>query len=256
MRSGAPTGAAMSKQDNNSIPELVELSSRMETNPGGPESELKIELRVHPASVDGPHDLTFSASLTRLVLSLDLVGLSVVPGSRFGEPTRKNEAIFEMTISKENGAEQKRAGEIGASASILRAVSVSTRQTDSQGRTSKETIAQSETKHHHRVCALGNLNWEVTQPPWETQILDLTYMNDETLCKVRTRDRANQKSLVLRAFARQRDVSCDAEKAGFPFLRTPTQKKLMNILLSKALASDGNFNGTLTFSCSVIEFED
>jgi hypothetical protein len=104
----------MIRPDRNSIPDLVELSTRV--SEGGNElgeGEVRVELRVHPAQLDSPKDLRFTVGLKRLWLSLDLSGLQAVSGSRFGEPIRDNEQIREHTLSTEISVENKSADNVG-----------------------------------------------------------------------------------------------------------------------------------------------
>ena len=103
---------------------------------------------------------------------------------------------------------------------------------------------------------MGNLKWEVTQPPWEEQVLNLTYLDNEVICKIETQDRANHKSIQLKAIVKQKDIVLEASRKGLPVFRNHTQKKLMNIVVAKALSSEASYNGTVTFSESVFEIED
>jgi hypothetical protein len=246
----------MSKQDSNSIPELVELLVRIEGGNEGSRRNVNVDLRVHPASLDGPHNMTFSTSLKRLTLDLELNGTEAVPGSRFGEPTRPNEAIHERTVSTERSIENQSSGEAGLNSSLTKPLEFSGKGSGSLAVKTKQSSSHSEREQHLNVRAMGNLKWEVTQPRWEKQVLDLTYLNNETICKIEIQDRANHKSVQLKASAKQKDIVFEVTKTNFPSFLTTNQKRLMNILLSKALSSEGTFDGTVIFSKSVFEIED
>jgi hypothetical protein len=246
----------MNSYNQNAIPELVDLAARLAQADQPEGGEVRVELRVHPATVDGPDDVSISVSLKRLILSLKLHGLHAVPGSRFGEPTRENEEVRELTMSAERSVENKVSGEAGIKAALMNP-ELSLKGSGSRAVKTKNTVSYSEKSRHYNVRALGNLIWEVTQPPWEEdQRLDLTYLNDNAICKVAAQDRANQKSVHLTSYSKQKDIVVQATKPGFNLLRHINQKKLLNILIAKALSTEGQFNGTVTFSESVIDLEN
>jgi hypothetical protein len=238
----------------NSIPDLVDLSVRVPPkSEEQTENEVRVELRIHPAQLDGPNDLEFSVGLRRMTLSMDLSGLAPVPGSRFGEPTKENEAIQERSLSTEASVENKDGGSGGVKLAMSPELSLKSDKSSVVKKTS--TVSVTERKHHHRVRARGNLTWEISEPPWESPTLDLTYMNDEPLCKFASLDRANSKIVEITAYAKQKDLTFESKKPNFSF-RSTNHKKLLNILLSKALSSDEPFTGIVTFSRSVVNLED
>jgi hypothetical protein len=96
--------------------------------------------------------------------------------------------------------------------------------------------------------------WEVTEPPWDKPILDATYLNDVAICRVTSQDRANVKAVDLIAYAKQSDLVFTPQTSGI--FRSTNQKKLLAVLLSKAIANTETFDGTVTFSRSEIEIED
>jgi hypothetical protein len=246
----------MNNHDKNSIPELVDLAVRVETTADGKEAEVKVELRVHPTSLDGPHDLSCSVALKRLALNLALSGLHPIPGSRFGEPTRENVEIREGKFSSETSHEKTVSGEAGFKAHLSSPLALSSKGTGSRAVATKEGVTFSEKRQHHKVRALGNLVWEVTQPPWEDPKLDLTYLNNNTLCALTVQDRANHRTVELTAYVKQKDIVFETTKSGLNPFRSMNHRKLMNILLAKALAVEGQFNGTVIFSNSVVDLED
>lgn len=236
----------------NPLIDLVELSTRLvavEDSPG--ESELRVELRVHPAQLDGPENCQFDVSLKRLTLSLNVTGIKTVPGSHYGEPTRENEQINERTLSTEISLENKTAGGSGYKLSVNPELTLKA----DIGHTAKKksTVSTTEKERHRDVEARGNLRWLVSRPHWEDQILDAKFLNDQTLCKITFKDRANNRSIVLTAFAKQKELDVHTPPG---FLRTINHRKNMKVLLSKALSLNSPFDGYITFSKSVISFED
>jgi len=249
--------SGVSKSDNNSIAELVDLSARLVKGSDDDGQSLNVELRVHPHSVYGPNDLCISVAIKRLLLNLDLNGLEIVPGTRYGEPTKDNVAVREFTHVTEVSEEATGSGEAAIKISPIGTPEVSTTGRASGSIAAKEALSYKDTRTFSRVRALGNMRWEVAEPPWEIQKLDLTYIPDKTLCRLSVKDRANQKSLEIKATVRQRDLDLEADRASrlLPF-RTPNQKKLLKIVIAKALSTEGEYNGLITFSKSAIEIED
>ncbi len=230
----------MARLKQNSIPDLVDLSARvLSADEEGAHDELKVELRVHPAQLDGPNNLTFSVGLKRLMLSLDLSGLEEVAGSRFGEPIRDNQQTQERTLSTEISVEKKNSDSVGVKLALHPEVTL--KGDDSSSLKKKSTVSTTEKKVHHNVRARGNLIWEVTEPPWENTVLNATYLNDDTLCKITSQDRANSRAVNLIAYAKQKDLIFEPEKSNFLF-RSTNHKKLLNVLFSKALSSGQPFN--------------
>lgn len=243
----------MGFSDKNAIPDLVELMVRVVhsvTDEG--QKEIRSELRVQPAMLDGSNKLRFSVGLKRLMLSLDLSGLQPVPGSRHGEPIKDNQETREHTVSTEISVERRRAGGLGLKLALNSELSA--KKDDSQAVAEKGTVSTTEKQTHYRVRARGNLTWEVSEPPWEMPILDGTYLNDAVLCRVSNQDRANTKQVDLTAYAKQKDLLFTPEKAGV--FRGTNERKLLQVLLSKALAGSESFNGLVAFSRSEIDVEE
>ena len=151
--------------DRNSIPELVELTmlvSKAEETPD--ENSLHVDLRVSPAQIEGPDDLSISVSVKRLTLSLDLAGLQIAPTSRFGELLKPNVDAQERTLKTETSIEGEIKGDAGfkVSATSLPEISFS----GGAKRTAKTTnsVSSTEKQSHVRVRARGNQTWDITEP--------------------------------------------------------------------------------------------
>jgi hypothetical protein len=245
--------------DINSVPELVEFTMVVsKSNESLEEGNVNVDLRVGPALVEGPDDLTISVSVKRLILSLDLAGLKIAPGSRFGELLKPNTEIQERSVTSETTVEGELKGGLGVKldATIVPQVDFST----GGRRTAKTTSSTSSTERltHTRVRARGNQTWDVTEPPWEeTKYLDATYLNNDLLCKVHLQKGANTRIVQLTAFAKQKELIISTKsKSAFGF-RSTNHERLMKVLIGKALsASGGKYNGIVTFSSSEVEFED
>jgi hypothetical protein len=249
-------------ENNNSLPDLLELVVRLDESPDNPElTDIKVELRIATTDLNGPEDLNFTVGLKRAWLSLDLLGLELVPGSRFGEPTKPNQVAFESKFSKEStmhasavaGASLKLgAAPTGLSASAATEIG-GKRSTDSKTTSSRSAT---ETEAHIRVKARGNLKWEVSEPP-QTNTLDATYLDNEVICRAKAARGANAMSISMIAYARQRDVILELNRKGISFgFPSKNHEKMMKILISKAISSSNEkYNGTITLSESEIDLE-
>ncbi|WP_198034804.1 hypothetical protein [Bradyrhizobium sp. WSM1417] len=243
----------MGFSDKNSIPDLVELIVRCTPSAAVEgQNEIRSELRVQPAMLEASSKLRFSVGLKRLMLSLDLSGLHAVPGSRHGEPIKESQETRERTVSTEISVERKRTGGLGLKLALNSELSAKT--DDSQAIAEKGTVSTTEKQTHYRVRARGNLTWEISEPPWEMPILDGTYLNDALLLRTSCQDRANTKRIDLTAYAKQKDIVFTPEKVGV--FRGTNERKLLQVLLSKALAGSDSFAGLVAFSRSEIDVED
>ncbi len=246
--------------DRNSIPELVELTmlvSKADETPD--ESSVHVDLRVSPAQIEGPDDLSISVSVKRLTLSLDLAGLHIAPHSRYGELVKPNIDAQEKTLKTETSIEGEIKGDAGfkVSASALPEVSFGA----GAKRTAKTTnsISSTQKQTHVRVRARGNQTWDVTEPPWEdVKHLDATYLENDVLCKVSAPKGANARNVQLTAFAKQKELVLTAAKSkSILSFRSTNHERLLKILIAKAISSSsGEYSGIVTFSHSEADLED
>jgi hypothetical protein len=245
--------------DNNSIPGLLELLLRV-AKPSSKSAELDVftELRISSATLDAPDGLVFTVALKRAWLSLDLLGLDPVPGSRLGEPAKPNEVTVKQKMSQEVVRKNEIGGHVGAkidSTGASAGLELGAKHS-SAGKTVVSTTSV-ESKPHIRVKARGNLMWEITDSP-QLGELDGTYLNNESLCRTRSRVGANARTVQLLAYAKQRDILLRLEKGNsrfsFPSLN---HEKMMKILIAKAISAPGTpFNGIVEFSKSESDVED
>jgi hypothetical protein len=243
--------------DNNPVPELLEFLLRASKN-SKKETKILGELRINSATLEGPEGLSFTVSLKRAWLSLDLEGLEPIPGSRYGEPVRPNE----LSIKQKTVNETLVQNQVNANASVHldsthpHAALDLGADYNSKGKTTVSTTS-AESAPHIRVKARGNLMWEVTESP-NLPDLDGTYLDGEALCCVTAKIGANAKFVRLIAFAKQRDVQLRLTKNNSLFsFPSKNHERMLKVLISKALSSPGApFNGIIEFSCSETEVED
>ena len=244
--------------DNNSLPDILELLLRVLPSRKAKTFEISPELRISKGIVEGEDNLCFEVALKRTWLDLDLVGLDPIPGSRFGEPVKDNEAEAKRKTSqevvKQGGAHGKIAVGVDptkVSGSLSLGAEAKATAKTVQSTTSAEKIS------HFKVKARPNLKWEVTESV-QLDELDGTYLQGEPLCKASAKNGANARTVYLTAFVKQRDVILRLlkEKNLFSY-RNPTQEKLLKILIAKALSgSNSGYNGIIEFSHSEVELED
>lgn len=248
----------------NAVTELCELVVRVEPTPGGGgELDCLVELRLAAGDVD-LEDEACEISISKLTLSLDLEGMSAVPGSRYGEPRKAPTVEMERTVTQTNSSRRgfKAAGAakldvtgpaLGASASGEVQIAVQ-----------KETIlkAQDSVMHRH-VTALPNLRWEVREQ--DDGILRGTYLDGDSLLRVMRSERANRTALIAQARVRQRDVSINqvvhsATALDFFKKQSTTQRRLLGIFIKKsldaAIRGNGKFTGEIILSAAHVDVTD
>jgi hypothetical protein len=250
--------------DDNSLPRLLDLRVRVRECPKNEEhKDVRVDLRVDRAEIDGPDGAVISVQLQRATLSMDLSGLDAVPQTRFGEPVLENKVVEKQTTKVTTNLD----GKVGlhAGADITKVVPVNLRLTaDASAEakaasvyTAKQEIAE------FRVKARGGDIWEVSEPRTKTsgmekRTLDGTYLSDEVLCKVSTQRGANMLSVGMTAFAKQKEMTLELKKGKLlhTFL-TVGQEKLFKILVAKSLGLEGNpYAGIVRLSRSEFDIED
>ncbi|WP_164632690.1 hypothetical protein [Rhodopseudomonas sp. WA056] len=243
--------------DRNSLPELIEVITRI-SNSNEPENrEIRVELRVNSVTLVADDSLEFVVQLERANLAIDLDGFEVVPKSRHGEPTKPND----VSVEREMRNEKTQKGEISGNAELTLAQNPS----GSLGLKAAGSVASTHTESHNsketysflRVKARGNLTWEVSEPGDTRKVLDDTYLNDDVLCKIKALPGANMLAVRLDAFARKRDIRITplSKLSKFTFKST-NHEKMFNALVAKSLAQSKANGGILTFSVSEITVED
>lgn len=247
----------MATRVRNPVSELVQLGVRLlKSNDLESKEEVRVELRVNSAPLEINERETYSVSLTKLTLSMDVSGFDVEPGSKHGEPTRPTEVIKTETIVTESS----RTGGVGAKGGLKVGVAEQSLNIQGEARgsvTNKESVSTTKEERHILVMAKGNDTWEVSEPPWaENKRLNSKYLNDDPLCLVTRQDRANLRSVDLIAYARQRDFCFDlTHNKLFGGLLTP-KDKLLGVILAKAISRDKPYSGVVTFSHVVVDVED
>jgi hypothetical protein len=248
-------------QDQNAIDELVELLLRVSGDSDKlDEYEIRVDLRIANADLDGTDGLAFNVALKKARLSLDLGGLDVAPGTRFGEPTKSNEVVIKQKTATEKVVTNEAKAGLNASVSasttnVQAGVGLKGGTKHSTKGKSVSSSTSSENATHLRVKARGGNNWEVSEP--NAAALDASYLSDNVLCRVVATRGANSRTVELCAYAKQKDLILTVTNGGskIPFLST-NHEKMLKILIGKALSALGSqYAGTITFSKSESEIE-
>jgi hypothetical protein len=243
--------------DRNSLPDLIEVITRV-ANSNEPESkEVRVELRVNSVTLVADDTLEFVVQLDKANLALDLDGFEVVPKSRHGEPIKPNDVSVEHKIVNERNRQREVSGNAELSISHQPSGSLGGKISGSAASKTTESTSFQQTYSLLRVKARGNLTWEVAEPDEGSKPLGDTYLNDDVLCRIKALPGANMLAVKLDAFARKRDIRITpvSKLKTFSFKST-NHEKMFNALVAKALESTKSNGGILTFCVSEITVED
>jgi hypothetical protein len=240
----------------NNIPDLCELSVSFLENTENPNLlDCFLDLRINTGEIPlGEQECT--VSFGRLFLSVDKEGMEVLTGSRFGEPTKKNEV---MRHKKTASTDEKRSG-WSLSALVGSKTPPQVGGKLEHGRSSGVVKSDhvEEKEPHQRVKARPNLRWEVSEPNGEP--LDGTYMENESLFTASMAEPSNRRVASIELKVKQRDLVIDqivrnSSALSFFSNLTENQKRLIDIFIAKSLSEatygDRKYTGEIVLS----EFE-
>lgn len=247
----------MPMQPVNPLSELSELFiADLEVNKKGGRNA-RVELRLGEAEVrDGA--IVFTVAAQRVFLGLDLTGLSVAFGSRFGDvekenlikSTRKTELVETHCLKgnaeiSANLAKGNLKGRVGGGASYANTV--------------REKETNTETLERTLVTPRGGDKWEIFDAGGK---LDGKYLSAKNvLCLLKPVKGSNQQHMTVRTYVKQRDLLWTME-AGAPYFKrlTVTQEKIIGILLTKALNTKAPgqppYSGALILSEAESDYEE
>lgn len=244
----------------NSVSDLCELGVRtVRDETGAEEFHCVAELRLASAELPiGDDDCEVSVS--RATIVVDLEGLAPRPGSRFGEPKRKNAVEINKTIKKEVSAGTSFRGEagIGLTPSSFDA-RIGARAAFDAASETNATIEANETLEHLRVKALPNLRWDVSE--YDGTALTDTYLAEDTLVTVNKSDRSNRCSVTTSVTVKQRHLEIrPIEQKRFSNLRGNNKQRLLDIFVAKslsaAISAGGGYRGEIKLSETNVEVRD
>jgi hypothetical protein len=206
-------------------------------------------------------DESCEISISKMTLSLDIEGLSPVPGSRFGEPRKQSVTEMERTITQTNSAGKGFKASAGMKLDSTTPSFGASAAGEMHGSSQRETVLMAVDRfEHQRVKARPNLRWEIREA--DDSPLDGTYLESDSLVRMSRSERPNRTTFVARATVKQRDVSIkqvmrDAASVKFFDRLTKTQRRLMEIFIAKsidaALRGNGRYSGEITLSSSIVD---
>ncbi|NPV19375.1 hypothetical protein [Bradyrhizobium aeschynomenes] len=243
--------------DNNSLPDLIELIARVGNDDDIASKEVRVELRINSLTLTTDDCFEFTVQLERANLCLDLDGLEVVPKSRFGEPIKPNDVSVEHKLTNEKTQSGEISGNLQVDINLQPTASIGGKVAGSATSRTTESVSSQQTYNFLRVKARGNLTWEISEPGDLSKPLGDTYLNDDVLCKLNATPGANMLAVKLVAFARKRDIKITptSKLSRFSF-KSKNHERLFTALVAKSLAHTQTNGGTITFSMSEIIIED
>ncbi|WP_439402597.1 hypothetical protein ACNJYA_09280 [Bradyrhizobium sp. DASA03068] len=243
--------------DQNALPDLIEVITRVQNGNEPENREVRVELRIDSVTLAADACLEFVVELNRANLSLDLDGFEVVPKSRHGEPTKPNDVSVEHKLTKESTKQAEAGATAELNLSSQPSAALNAKGSGNVASKTIESMSAQQTYSLLRVKARGNLRWEVSEPGDGDKPLGDTYLNDDVLCKIKALPGANMLAVKLAAFARKRDIRVTpVSKVSKLAFKSKNHEKMLNALVGKALSHSESNGGIITFSVSEIVVED
>ena len=231
-------------RNENPVADLVELRTRItQEDSDGVCSHVEIELRVHPHEIEDTLG-TISVCFTQATLALEIVGLEVVPSSKFGQPVvgvNRREIARETSSGTTNDTTKEGKAGVGIKLSTLNSsadidVSDSALEKQTTSHSVKET--ENVTGIHMPVRAVGADKWTIMD---ESGILDGLYLNYDKLCSVTPIWSGNRQAITVHLLVKQKHMRSSLEaREGVinAIFQTVNQKRIANILAAKSIHSE------------------
>ncbi len=248
--------------DDNALPHLIDLRLRVKNADDSECKDVVADLRIHRTEIDCPDGALISIKLRKATLELDLTGLEPLPKTRLGEPVRELQIVEKQSTTVKTIAAGKVAAHAGLSLNQLVPANLSLAADATVETKATVTHASKADVAEFRVKARGGDTWEISEPlkhgAQGAPVLDGTYLEDSTLCKVQPQRGANNMGVGLSAYARQRDIVLSLAKSSLRhnFVNT-NQEKLFAILIARSMGIVGSkYAGIVKFSKSELDLED
>lgn len=248
---------------NNSIPEICDLDIRIDQSTPDDGLSCVTELRLINGEIPiGDEDC--DVSLSKLTISVDVAGLIPIPGTRYGEPRKQNRVLVDKSLDQtQTGSSGFRLGmdvELNGSMPFVKL--------DVGVATSKKTerVAKAVAKEkfeHHRVRAIPNLSWEVSE--YDGTALDGTYLDNDQLVGLTRAAGANQTLFEAKISVKQRHITIrplESSTLSTSVLAKfdDTKKRLMDIFIAKSLSAavsrERRYSGEIMLSSFRTEIDE
>lgn len=222
----------------NSIPDLCEIevtNSPCEGDAG--KVACKVELRLASEEINlGGEECR--VGFKKVTISVDMDGMAIVSGSRFGDPVKENKVRNDKKTSQKFDESGGVAADIGVEARGKPKFSVLA----NMGRSHKKGSSTDfiEEAYHWRVKARPNNRWEVKE--YDDTLLDGTYLSGESLYEAIPNLGANRKWASLDVRVKQRDLVIKEARRneigeGFFGKLDTNKRRLLDIFIAKSLSS-------------------
>lgn len=225
----------------NSLPDICELEVRLnKVSSDQEEIECVVDLRIHNSEI-ALGDEECQVCFKKLTISVDLEGLDIVPGSRFGEPRKSNEVSFTKHSTQEKSKEKKLGYGLSTAFGRGRVDASASANAGSQSLAKHTTSNESrEVQVHRRVKARPNKRWEVAE--LDNEPLDDTYLENTVLFRANKAIGSNRERIAAEVKVKQRDLLVNqiriTQSAETFFSRLSiNQRRLLDIFIAKSISS-------------------
>ncbi|WP_342070433.1 hypothetical protein [Yoonia algicola] len=235
-----------SKHDN-----PFDLLAELELNAGDANdmfasTDVFTDLRFDEEELEIDDSYQISVSVVRATLQLELWGSDIVPGTRLndhakGSMTRRR--TIRQQLHRSGGAE----GGVGIDA--RRPIPAAEAKVKVQGQVSRDQCDEyEEVWTEERVIAKSGKRWLIEEPNGRQTQQNLigTYINNQRLCKIEAKERANSVEVVGRITIRRGDIIATPD--GNPVQKTwralHHKQKFLAAVLAKAIVEGTNQTST------------
>ncbi|CDZ64358.1 hypothetical protein [Neorhizobium galegae] len=249
-----------SYDDNNSLPQLVELSAKMLEAPDGGDVHATLSIQSEEIDIG---DYTVNVGFRAAYLCVDpYYGSKTEPSTKYGmrkvpeiiERKTTTDKTLKTGVSMASAAEAMIEGKMSAVDLNLRS---SVKGSKSKTETRDLSLSDKEDRviRHISVESIGNDRWKITEEDLST--LHGYYLSGERLCQIVQRQQlSNRTGATLRVQVRRKDLEIDITE-NRAFFGTNNKRKLIGILVAKYLSEqmrDGS-EDVITFSSSDVNNE-
>ncbi len=191
----------------------------------------------------------------RLTISVDVEGLKVIPGSRFGEPKKANYVPSSTELAERSCSKVE--SEYGGGASTTgKNINFNARakRNKKDNQSTEKTKLTNSDEGFFLVRAQPNLRWMVSEP--SDNLLDGTYLEEEILFQLKPTDTSNRKNISIDVRVKQRDLVINQiiqTQSAINFFSSfnTNQRRLIDIFIAKSLSAklyNGNYIGEILLS--------
>ncbi len=240
---------------NDLVPAFFEMRVWLVATPGRDDCfDLRATLRANAAEL-AQEDRLIEVRALRASLRFDLDGLEEDPREpRFGD--LQLEAEHRTKVTRDVVSEGKMSARAGARGTLspLGLLASASAEGAAQGQKSVKTTRKDKTEEvARRVLARPNHQWDVQEP--EGGPLDGSYLVNAKLCVLRRKAGANRIRVTGRLSVRRKDLVFDHEDASWFDRLSQTKRRLLDLFLTRILASDDSRRGPGVLYFSTTELE-